>query len=190
MAGIVVIALAAAAVLLFYQQANAAADSATADSGTGTDDQGDTTPPPSFVQHLGDELSLSDITNDPASWPTGDKIWDVARAIAMAEGYNVPGAVPFVLNNPGDISDGKDTYGAQFHSGSNVTHFPDPHTGWTWLYNKLSNAAQGRSHVYSPDMTWTQFAQKWAGDWQNWLNNVTRALGVDPESTFGEYMNS
>jgi len=34
------------------------------------------------------------ITNDAATWPTGDKIWDVCRAIAIAEGANVAGSNP------------------------------------------------------------------------------------------------
>ncbi len=130
-----------------------------------------------------------EITSDPSTWPTGSKIWDIARAIAIAEGANVEGSNPDRLNNPGDISDGAGTFGSQAHSGSNVTTFPDKATGWSWLYNKLENIALGKSHVFSPSMTWTGFAQKYAGNWQNWVANVTRELGVDPNSTFGDYVN-
>jgi hypothetical protein len=133
------------------------------------------------------------ITQDRSTWPTGDKIWTVAQAIAVAEGYDCPeGKITnsFRLNNPGDISDGFYTFGGEPHSGSDVTHFPDAQTGWDWLYTKLEDAADGRSHVFLPSMTWTQFAQKWAGDWQNWVKNVTRELGVDPASTFGDYVNA
>ena len=45
------------------------------------------------------------ITNDPATWPTGDRSWDLARAIAQTEGASIAGSVPDRLNNPGDISD-------------------------------------------------------------------------------------
>ena len=128
------------------------------------------------------------ITNDPSTWPIGDRIWSVARAIAIAEGANVAGSNPDKLNNPGDISDGSQTFPSEFHTGSNVTHFPDKETGWNWLYKKLNNIAQGKSHVFSPMMTWTEFAQVYAGDWQNWVQNVTRELGVDPDSTFGDYI--
>jgi hypothetical protein len=131
----------------------------------------------------------SEITSDQSTWPSGSRIWDIARAIAIAEGANVAGSNPDRLNNPGDISDGASTYGSEAHSGSNVTTFPDKETGWSWLYNKLENIALGKSHVFSPSMTWTQFAQKYAGSWQNWVNNVTRELGVDPNSTFGDYVN-
>jgi hypothetical protein len=128
------------------------------------------------------------ITNDPATWPTGDKVWDVCRAIAIAEGANIAGSNPDKLNNPGDISDGSLTYGFELHSGSSVTKFPDKSTGWNWLYAKIQNAlVNGSSQIYSPDMTWTQLAQKYSGDWQKWVNNVTSQLGVSPDSRSGDY---
>lgn len=130
------------------------------------------------------------ITENPATWPTGDKYWDIAHAIAFAEGANVKGDNPDRLNNPGDISDWANTYGYEQHSGSKVTHFPDKETGWNKLYQKLVNIGEGVSESYSPDMTWTQIAQKWAGNWRNWVSNVTAQLGVDPNSTFGDFVNS
>lgn len=128
-----------------------------------------------------------EITHDPSTWPTGDKVWAVCRAIAIAEGANVAGSNPDRLNNPGDISDGADEFNAEFHSGSNVTHFPDKATGWAWLYKKIQHAANGLSHVFKPSMTWEEFAQKYAGDWKNWVKNVTRELGVDPTNPWGDY---
>lgn len=130
------------------------------------------------------------ITNDRDTWPTGDKIWNIAQAIAIAEGADIAGSNPDRLNNPGDISDGAKTFGSEFHSGSNVTHFPDKATGWNWLYDKLKNISTNSSSVYSPDMTWTQIAQKWAGNWQAWQENVTHDLGVGTNSTFADYINS
>jgi hypothetical protein len=128
------------------------------------------------------------ITSDQSTWPTGDKIWDVCRAIAIAEGANVSGSNPDRLNNPGDISDGSLTYGFEVHSGSSVTKFPDKNTGWLELYTKIQNAfVTGSSLVYSPDMTWTQFSQKYAGDSQAWLNNVVSELGVLPDNRVGDY---
>jgi hypothetical protein len=113
----------------------------------------------------------------------------VAQAVAVAEGYGQPDSNPWRLNNPGDISDGAKEFNQEAHSGSMVTHFPDAETGWQWLYDKLQRAAQGKSAIFLPSMTWTQFAQKWAGDWQNWVKNVTNDLGVDPASMVGEYFN-
>jgi hypothetical protein len=129
------------------------------------------------------------ITTDPATWPSGDKIWDICRAIALAEGFNVATAAPFKLNNPGDISDGSSTFGYEQHSGSKVTHFPDAATGWTWLYDKIKNHVNGKSSVYPKSLTITQFSQKYAANWENWRNIVGQQLGVDPETiTFAEYV--
>lgn len=128
------------------------------------------------------------ITSDESTWPSGDVVWNVARAIARAEGANVPGSNPDNLNNPGDISDGGATYGFEFHSGSAVTKFPDKQTGWQWLYDKLKNAfVYGNSHVYSQNMTWTQLAQKWASNWQPWVDIVTGSLNVSPDDRVGDY---
>lgn len=128
------------------------------------------------------------ITSDESTWPSGDRVWNVCRAIARAEGANIAGSNPDRLNNPGDISDGFNQYGGENHSGSNITKFPDKETGWKWLYSKITNAfVNGASTVYSPAMTWNDFAKKYAGNWQVWVNNVTGSLGVYPTETVGSY---
>lgn len=164
MAIFLLLIIVAAVALIFVQQGNAAS--------------------------LGDNVSgtCGAITNDPSTWPTGDSVWDVCRAIAVAEGANIHGSNPDRLNNPGDISDGAGQFGFENHSGSAVTKFPDKQTGWNWLHDKIQHAfVDGTSQVYNADMTWTQFAQKYAGDWQNWLDNVTLQLGIDSESRVGDY---
>lgn len=130
------------------------------------------------------------VASDPDTWPGGDVVWEVARAIARAEGYGRDQKAPTMLNNPGDISDGASTYGSEVHSGSHVTHFPDPATGWNWLYEKLDNVRTGKSKVYSNNFTWTQFAQKWAANWQAWVNNVTHDLSVGPNDRVGDFWNA
>lgn len=127
------------------------------------------------------------ITYDESTWPSGDRIWNVCRAIASAEGADVQGSNPDRLNNPGDISDGFSTYGGEQHSGSNITKFPDKETGWKWLYRKISNISQGNSDVYSVDFTWQQFSQKYAANWQPWLAIVTGRLNVNDTDRFGDY---
>jgi hypothetical protein len=127
------------------------------------------------------------VASDQDTWPGGDAVWDVARAIAVAEGYGKTGAAPTLMHNPGDISDGGGTFGYEYHGGSNVTKFPDDITGWTWLYNKLNNIRNGKSTKYSNNMTWNELAHTWAGNWQNWLNNVTRELHVAPTDRVGDY---
>lgn len=129
------------------------------------------------------------ITNDQRTWPVGDKIWDVCRAIAKAEGANIEGSNPDRLNNPGDISDGRNVFGSEHHSGSDVTIFPNKETGWKWLYDKIARAKNGKSATYLPTLTWAQFAQKYSGDWQNWVTDVTRELSVKPDDIFGDFFN-
>ena len=134
-------------------------------------------------------MTATVITNDPKTWPTGDKIWQICHAIAIAEGYNVEGSNPFRLNNPGDISDGSSLFNQEFHSGSQITHFPDPITGWTWLYNKIKNITLGKSHVFDTGMTWYEFAKHYAPpNWQVWADNVSTYLKVDPNSTMQDYL--
>jgi len=134
------------------------------------------------------------ITQDPASWPAGDRVWDVCRAVAMAEGFNDgPGHAPFDLNNPGDLSPGDEagqaTAGpAEFHDGSHIIHFATAAGGFQALYHKFYDAAAGVSRVYDPAMTWEQIGSLYAGDAGDWIRNVTGFLGVDPGSTLGDYV--
>jgi hypothetical protein len=129
------------------------------------------------------------VPTDPDTWPSGDAIWDVARAIAHQEGYGVSMQnAPTRNNNPGDISDGFSQFGGE-NLDSKITHFPDPQTGWNWLYNKLKNVHDGRSHVFSNDMTWATFGTKYASD-PNWANGMTRYLGVSPNDRVGDYWNA
>lgn len=141
-----------------------------------------------FEDPMGNQFSASVITNDPSTWPQGDIAWNVARAIAIAEGYNIPNSNPYRLNNPGDLSDGSQTFGFEPHSGSKVTKFPDAATGWQWLHDKIVRAVNGGSYVYNPDMTWYQIGSKWAPpNAAIWAENVARQLGVDPNSRMGDY---
>lgn len=127
------------------------------------------------------------ITNDPATWPTGDRIWDICRAIAKQEGYSRgPGAAPYNLNNPGDLSPG-DEHGratagtAEWHGGSYVIHFATAYDGWMALYAKVTNIVLGNSRTYSQQWSIRQIGAKWAGD-PGWPNGVARNLGVNPDS--------
>lgn len=128
----------------------------------------------------------------PDQWPTGDRIWDVCRAIAHAEGFDVQGAAPQLLNNPGDLSPGDEggfaTAGpAEYHGGSYVIHFASTDDGWGALYAKFQNILESNSRVYQPDMSWQQIGAKYASD-PNWGAHVAAALGVSPLSTLNQYV--
>jgi hypothetical protein len=66
-----------------------------------------------------------------------------AEAIAFAEGYGRPGAIPTVRNNPGDLK----------LDGATITYFPTPAEGWAALYRQLQLIVSGASRYYSLDMT-------------------------------------
>ncbi len=140
-------------------------------------------------------LTGSPITNDPSTWPGSDKVWNICAAVAIAEGYNELGSVPYSLNNPGDLSpgdeDGQSVCGnPQAHSGSAIIVFCTAESGWTALYTKFTNIIAGRSSVYASSLTWAQVGKIYAGDSASWITNVTNYLGVDPSSTPAQYINS
>lgn len=181
MAFIVVLILAVGVLTGGTMTSNAMASAVTGDNSDGDNVENDKETPV-IPQHI-------EPTN-VATWPNGDRIWDCCRAIAYAEGYNVAGSNPARLNNPGDLSDGMDTFGSEFHSGSNITKFPTATTGWSWLYAKLKRAAYGQSQVYDPSMSWREIGAIWAPpNAEVWAANVARNLGVDPDTSLGDYVN-
>ena len=132
------------------------------------------------------------ISSDPATWPTGDQVWDVCRAVALAEGANVAGDAPDRNNNPGDLSKG-DEHGqpivgyVTLPDGEKAIQFANKTAGWEALYTKFNNIRLGISKTFSPSMTWRQIAAKYAGNSAAWVANVTTELGVSPDDSFGSY---
>jgi len=126
-----------------------------------------------------------------------DKVRQISGAVAYAEGFwdrdgNIlSNNIPARFHNPGDLGPGDAPgFTAEFHSGSNVVQFPDDDTGWKYLYDKWRRILSGRSHTYSLDDTFSAVAKKYAGDWYNWLNNVTDYLGVSPATTLAQWRDS
>lgn len=194
---ITVIILASVAKVLGIQTSSAAASSS--DTASGDNQSNDTGV---VVTNSDQSLTGSFIGPDPSTWPgptptyPDPAVWNICTAIALAEGFNHGvGTAPYDLNNPGDLSPGDEggqqTAGPpQFHDGSSIISFATCEGGFVALYKKFDRIRQGKSTVYPPTWTWTQVAQKYAGNWQNWLNNVTSYLGVDPNSTPSQYVAS
>lgn len=153
-----------------------------------SDDSGSDEGSTSVEDGLTSPSSSGIVPEDPSTWPSGDSLWGVCQAVALAEGYNVPGSNPARLCNPGDISDGAETFGFEVHSGSQITVFPDQETGWQWLRKKFQNIANGTSKTYSATESWESIASKYAGDSANWLKNVTGALGVSANSSLKDLL--
>lgn len=178
-------------VLYLLAQAN---PSSITDSGTINDIQPanvDSQPAPAPVTPTGTIID----PYDRNTWPAGDRLWDVCRAIATAEGYGIPGALPTRCKNPGDMGLGDRGYGTANESDPNnhITVFGSDEDGWNALRRQMELIESGASSVYSPAMTWVQIAQKWAASCRanpgcGWLRTVCNELGVDPGSKFSEYI--
>jgi hypothetical protein len=118
-----------------------------------------------------------------------DQVKQIAQAIANAEGFGVAGAIPTHAHNPGDLELG-DLGNGTINS---KTVFASDQDGWNALYKQVELMISGGSSHYQPTDTWRRIAMTWTGDPQdyvNWLSNVTGSLGVDPDSTLGEYANA
>lgn len=191
----VTIVMGAVALLTGKTQATVAQQTAT-DSASGSSQSNDTGV---TVSNSDQSLTGAFITQDPSTWPgpsgpyQSASLWNIVTAVALAEGFNNgPGTAPYDLNNPGDLSPG-DESGQQIagppqvHDGSSIISFLTCEGGFIALYLKFARIVAGKSSVYPVSWSWSQVAKKYAGDSQNWLNNVTSYLGVDPNSTPSSY---
>lgn len=156
----------------------------------------------SLLANLGGPVTQPDVGLPAASLPFSDtgsagsssvvelKVRQMAEAIAVAEGFYVVGSVPNRSHNPGDLGPGDcgPQYPIIHATGSDVCVLPDDVTGWMLFYQKLRRIFEGRSQVYNVNMTFTQFAQKYAGDWRPWVSIVTQRLGVKPDTTISAWL--
>ena len=91
----------------------------------------------------------------------------LAQAIATAEGYGVPNAIPTVRNNPGDLK----------LNGLTITTFKTPAEGWEALHRQLDLIVSGGSAHYTLDMTIAEMAATWTTTEQTaWAANVVATL--------------
>lgn len=125
------------------------------------------------------------VSLDPPSGYS-EKVMAFARAIAKAEGYGIANAIPTRLNNPGDLKiSAVPSIGAD---ASGHLRFATAEDGWRALYRQVQLIVDGRSRVYTLDMTIAQMGERYAeGSW-NWTRNVTDALAVRPETRLREVL--
>jgi hypothetical protein len=103
-----------------------------------------------------------------------------ARGIASAEGYGIPGAIPTVAHNPGDLvlPGWAPTLGS-----AGIAVFDSADQGWQRLYKQLSLIVRNQSNVYTLDMTIRQMSRRWTTTQQDpWAENVADYLGVSAET--------
>lgn len=112
-------------------------------------------------------------------------IYNLALAIARAEGAFTPGSIPDTRNNPGDLTDE-----------NGVIHFLEPNEGWRALFDKLEKIAAGKSRVYDPHWTIQELAVMYVtggkpahpGDNPSrWADAVAEFLGVGTDTTIADY---
>lgn len=114
------------------------------------------------------------------------RIQKLAQAIAKAEGFGVPGTVPTLAHNPGDLVipgwEGP-------LLGEGISVFETDDEGWFKLYHQLALIVLGNSHIYNLDMNIEQMASKWTATQQEaWAQNVSRELGVSVYTTLRELL--
>jgi hypothetical protein len=88
-------------------------------------------------------------------------------------------------NNPGDLKLGDKGYGV-FGEAPGITIFGTETEGWQALYHELELVQLGIARYLKGTMTWIEFGKEYSGD-NSWGPNVAAKLGVDPNSTVGEY---
>lgn len=119
-----------------------------------------------------------------------DKISNVAEGIAHAEGYGIPGAIPTIAHNPGDLVI-PNWPGNRLGSEGISVFSPDgaDAEGWNRLKHQLQIIIDGTSHVYTLDDTISVMANKWTSTQKPiWAGNLASYLGVTPDTTLREVL--
>jgi hypothetical protein len=117
-----------------------------------------------------------------------DKIQAIMQAIGRAEGFGIPGKIPTLANNRGDLvlgDIGHGTLGSQ-----KITVFATVEDGDAALAHEISLWINGASKYYNSSMSWAQIGAIYAGPGTPWAANVAAALGVDPNSTLADYLSA
>lgn len=112
---------------------------------------------------------------------------EFGSAIANAEGYGVPGAIPTEANNPGDLALGDIGYGTL---GNNITVFPSASAGADALTNQENLISNGESANYSSGESIADMGTTYAGasGGSTWAANVAKFLGVSPNTPIGSLL--
>jgi hypothetical protein len=110
-----------------------------------------------------------------------------AQAIADAEGFGTPDAIPTLANNPGDLELGDQGHGVlQAANGQQITIFGSEQEGWDALDNQVNEIFSGKSKHYSTPMTLERFGQIYSGGDAGYGGRLAASLGVAPKATLGQ----
>ena len=111
-----------------------------------------------------------------------------ARAIAYAEGFGRPHAIPTRYHNPGDLKavrgfayPGQKAVGKAGH-----IIFRTDADGWAALEHQIQRTLDGESRIYSIRMSLRDYSRRYAGNSRRWCANVARALTANADVTLAE----
>jgi len=123
--------------------------------------------------------------------PDSTKIVALSKAIAKAEGFGIPHAIPTRTHNPGDFRTTRFIPRYLGQVGINAhgyVIFKNDAAGWAALQDYILKIAEGRSRHYSADMTLAQLSNTYARRWQPWLRIATKELGVSPKTRLSDLL--
>jgi hypothetical protein len=115
-----------------------------------------------------------------------DRVQDLAKAIAKAEGFYRVGTLPNRLHNPGDIRAHASHYPGQVGLYKNYVVFKNDAYGWDALEHQLSKIIDGTSR-YTVNVTLEQLGKRYASS-KLWARNVAHNLGVPLDTTLWEIL--
>lgn len=110
----------------------------------------------------------------------------LAKAIAHAEGYGPLNNLPTRINNPGDMELGDLGYGVQ----AGKTIFRELDAGWEHLYFEVWLMLNGKSHVYSPNLSLIEIAAKYTGNDNAaaWASIVAQDIGISVNDQLKQFL--
>jgi hypothetical protein len=121
----------------------------------------------------------------------------LAKAIAKAEGFGVPGALPTRINNPGDMELGDRGWGTEaaktiYPKADWNADFSDKTDGCSALRRECFAILTGASHSFDLSWSFAQLAQEWTGGDKPaaWASIVSQSIGISTETTVREYTSS
>ncbi len=109
----------------------------------------------------------------------------IARAIAFAEGFYVPGSRPARDHNPGDMTE--DLIGKSIGTDGPFVVYASDDDGWANLYAQIQKWLDGSSSYASQESTVADLAEFYTTtDQTAWATNVANQLGVSINTPIGE----
>lgn len=119
---------------------------------------------------------------------SSDRLARLSVAIGAAEGFGMQGALPTRYHNPGDLKGRPEMWGAIRTGKGGHLVFRTDADGEAALRRQLMLVLQGRSKVYTLDMTLDRVARRYAANSNNWARYVSKVLGVPSRTTLRDFL--